>query len=157
MRELRVPTIATPAQVTCADGTVLSGRVFVPAAAFRHSGPMRTEEWINEPAQFFPFLPDKADRALLLNKEQVVVVSLAAPAPADDPAAGDEEASAHQVTVECGSLRLQGELKVAMPEGHRRVLDVMNRPERFVALRADAHQHLVHKRYVSRVLENRGP
>ena len=84
MTELRVPTIATVAQVTCADGRVFTGRVFVPAAAFRHTGPMRPEEWINEAALFFPFLPDREDLPVLLNKDEVVAISISAPGPEEE-------------------------------------------------------------------------
>jgi hypothetical protein len=43
-----------------------------------------------------------------------------------------------------------------MPEGHRRALDMLNAPERFLSVYAGARQHLVHKHHVTRVLENRG-
>jgi hypothetical protein len=152
MSELRVPTIATIAQVACADGRVFGGRVFVPAAALRHSGPMRPDEWINEPATFFPFLPDREDVPVLLNKDEVVAISISAPGP-DDEVGG--EVSVRSITVECGTQRFEGDLRIDMPEGQRRVLDTLNRPERFLALRAGKRQHLVHKRHITRVLEKR--
>ncbi len=48
----------------------------MPAAASNHEGAMRPEEWINEPRRFFPFLPDDATGPLILNKEQLVLVSV---------------------------------------------------------------------------------
>jgi hypothetical protein len=153
MDELRVPTIARMAEVACADGRVLVGRVFIPDGAFRHSGPMRPEEWINEPTAFFPFLLQGDERPVLLNKEQVVVVTLLAP-PADEPGQNTEGAPA--VVIDCGAVRVEGELRLDMPEGHRRVLDMLNVAERFLAVYAGERQHLVHKRHVTRVLENRG-
>ncbi|HVR69254.1 MAG TPA: hypothetical protein VMT87_00300 [Vicinamibacteria bacterium] len=155
MSELRVPTIATVAQVTCADGRVFAGRVFVPAAAFRHSGPMRPEEWVNDPAAFFPFLPDREDAPVLLSKGEVVAISLAPPGPDDEPVTG--EGTVHDLTVECRAARFEGELRIAMPEGQRRVLDALNRPERFLTLHAGKRQHLVHKRHITRVLEKKVP
>jgi hypothetical protein len=155
MTELRVPTIATAAHVTCADGRVFSGRVFVPAAAFRHTGPMRPEEWINEPAAFFPFLPDREDVPVLLNKDEVVAIGIAA-APADEDLAPAQD-GVRSVAIECGAVRFEGDLRIDMPEGRRRVLDTLNRPERFLALRAGNRQQLVHKRHITRVLERRGP
>jgi hypothetical protein len=154
MSELRVPTIATVAQVTCADGRVFAGRVFVPAAAFRHSGPMRPDEWINEPAPFFPFLPDREDVPVLLNKDEVVAISISAAGPEEDTENG--EVVVRSLTVECGALRLEGDLRIDMPEGHRRVLDTLNRPERFLTLSAGKRLHLVHKRHVTRVVEKKG-
>jgi hypothetical protein len=152
MTELRVPTIATVAQVTCADGRAFTGRVFVPAAAFRHTGPMRPEEWINEAALFFPFLPDREDLPVLLNKDEVVAISISAPGP-EEEVSGD--VSVRSLTVECGAQRFEGEVRIDMPEGQRRVLDTLNRPERFVTLRAGKRQHLVNKRRITRVLETR--
>src|SRR6185295_5063639 len=76
MSELRVPTVALAAEVTCVDGRTFTGRVFVPAAASHHSGPMRPEEWINEPLPYFPFLPDDAAVPVMLNKHTVIAVTL---------------------------------------------------------------------------------
>ena len=39
-------------------GRLARGRIFLPAAASHHNGPMRADEWMNEPTPFFPFLPD---------------------------------------------------------------------------------------------------
>jgi hypothetical protein len=153
MSELRVPTIATAAQVTCADGRVFAGRVYVPAAAFRHSGPMRPEEWINGPSTFFPFLPDREDVPVLLNKEEVVAISIAASATLEDPTEG--EGQVHGLTVECGAVRLEGDVHIVMPEGQRRVLDLLNQPARFLSLRAGKRHHLVHKRHITRVIEKK--
>lgn len=154
--QLRVPTIATAAQVTCADGRVFSGRVFVPAAAFKHAGPMRAEEWINEPARFFPFLPDREDVPVLLNKDEVVAIGIAAPAMGDDLGSLDNGGT-RSVTLECGSARFEGDLLIDMPEGQRRVLDTLNRTEPFLTLRASPRWHLVHKRHITRVLERGNP
>ena len=155
MDELRVPTIATMAELACADGRVLVGRVLIPDGAFRHAGPMRAEEWVNDPADFFPFLLQGEERTVLLNKEQVVVLTLALPA--EDHAADTENTEmVRPVVVECGSVRVEGELRLEMPEGHRRALDMLNAPERFLTVYAGERQHLVHKHHVTRVLENRG-
>ena len=73
-----MPRLLRAAEVVCADGRVLRGRVFLPAAAESHAGAMRTEEWMNDPASFFPFLPDGEGRPVILNKQQLVVVTVAA-------------------------------------------------------------------------------
>lgn len=154
MSELRVPTITTAAEVSCADGRVFSGRVYVPAAALRHSGPMRVEEWINDPAPFFPFLPDGEEAPVLLNKDEVVAIAVAAPVDAEDATVGESEV--RRVTIECGALQFEGELHIDMPEGHRRVLDTLNQPSRFVTLWAGDRRVLVHKPHVIRIVEKRG-
>src|SRR5687767_3873878 len=125
MRELRVPTIALAAEVNCGDGRAFSGRIFVPAAALRHSGPMRPEEWINDPVAFFPFLPDREQAPVLLNKQEIVAVTLTSP-PSEEELPPAED-GVRKVTIECGALRFEGDLRIDMPEGQRRVLDTLNR------------------------------
>jgi hypothetical protein len=154
MSELRVPTVALAAEVRCGDGRVFTGRIFVPAAASHHAGPMRPEEWINEPATFFPFLPDQEEAPVLLNKKEIVAITLTAP-PSEDELPPAED-GARQVMIECSALRFEGELRIDMPEGQRRVLDTVNRPEHFLTVRAGDRHHLVHKRHITRVLEKRG-
>lgn len=150
MDELRVPTVATVARVTCLDGRVFSGHVYIPAAAFRHTGPMRPEEWINAPAAFFPFLPDGEGEPVLLNKDEVVAIGIADPGEEEGAVAQSEVRS---VTIECEGLQLEGEIHIDMPEGHRRVLDALNQPDRFMTLYSGERHYLVNKRHVTRVVE----
>lgn len=149
MNELRVPTVALPAEVICSDGRTLLGRIFVPAAASHHEGAMRPEEWINEPHWFFPFLPDDASGPLLLNKEQMVVVSVAF------TPFGDYGELERSVRIECGEHILEGNLHIDMPANQQRVLDYLNQPPAFVPLFANDRVHLVHKRHVTRLTESR--
>ena len=152
MMELRVPTVALAAEVTCADGRTFTGRIFVPAAASHHSGPMRPEEWINEPLPYFPFLPDDAAVPIMLNKHTVLVVTLQG-----------GESSEHlepvglerRVAIECGERRLEGMVHIDMPENHQRVQDYLNRLELFLTLTEGARRHLVQKRHITRVIEVR--
>ena len=151
MDELRVPTVALAAEILCADGRRFRGRIFVPAAAPTHAGPARAEDWMNESSLFFPFLPEEGPPAVLLNKRETLVVTVAAEADAEDlpEAAGP----GHRVAVEAESARLEGTIVVTMPEGHGRVLDYLNRPQRFLMLREGDRQHLIQKERITRVLE----
>jgi len=151
MTELRVPTVAMAAEVTCADGRTFAGRIFVPAAASRHSGPTRPDEWINEPLPYFPFLPDDATVPVMLNKYTVLVVTVQ-----EDEAQGEEPLGIQRrVAVECGARRLEGMLQIDMPENQRRVLDCLNRFELFLTLRDGPRRHLVQKQHITRVVEIR--
>jgi hypothetical protein len=151
MSELRVPTVAMAAEVLCADGRSFRGRVFVPALASRHSGPMRLEEWLNEPTQFFPFLPDDAGSPVLMNKREVLVMTFTA-SPANEEAP-EPETPRRRVAVECEARRLEGVLVIDMPSHLRRVLDCLNRPQMFLTLHDDQRHHLVQKERITRVLE----
>lgn len=157
MSELRTPTVALAAEVLLSDGRTLLGRIFVPSAASRHSGPTRPGEWMNDGVLFFPFLPDSSEpggtgASVILNKQQVLVVSV--PADADVTASslvpGGHE---RRVLIECGGRRLEGTLLIDLPEEHCRVLDYLNYPEPFLTLRDSELHHLVRKERITRVIE----
>ena len=152
MGELRVPTVAFPAEAVCADGRTFVGRIFVPAAASRHAGAMRAEEWMNEGSSFFPLLPDDSATSVLLNKQELLVLSVSAAA---DRSEVPEEAEAlvRRVALECGGRRLEGALVIDMPSTQSRVLDYLNRPEPFLTLREGDRHHLVRKSRITRVVE----
>jgi len=153
MSELRVPTLALSAEVLCADGRSLTGRIFIPVTASRHTGPMRAEEWINEAAPFFPFLPDASESPLVLNKDELLALSV--PASADPTLPDDPESPARKLIVECGGRRFEGSVVLDMPSDHARVLDILNRPEGFLTLRVADRHHFVQKRRITRVSEAR--
>ena len=150
MSELRVPTVAMVSGVTCLDGRTFHGRIFVPASSSTHEGPMRAQEWMNGGGQFFPFLPDDAKAPIILNKKEVLMLSIES-----DP--GQEQGEPvdvdRQVLVECGSRRLTGHLHIDMPPHHQRVLDYLNRPEAFLPLHDGNRLHLVQKHNITRVLD----
>ena len=104
--ELRVPTVAMVAEVTCLDGRAFRGRIFVPASASTHDGPMRAQEWMNASGQFFPFLPDDAEAPIILNKHEVLMLSLEGEREGGE-AEGYDDVD-RLVVVECGSRRLRG-------------------------------------------------
>lgn len=153
--ELRVPTVPLAIVVTTDDGRSVAGQIFIPAAALRHAGPMRPEEWINEPSLvFFPFLPEGSEASLMLNKSHVAIMSLPT-APPEEEATADELCVERRVVVECGTRRLEGALRIDMPTHHCRVLDYLNRPESFLVLREGDRHHLIQKRHITRVHEVR--
>ena len=150
--EFHVPRLLRAAEVLCADGRVLHGRVFLPASAESHGGAMRAEEWMNDDAAFFPFLPDGEGRPIILNKEQVVVVTVAASADRNETL---EQIGppVKRVRVECGALRVEGDVLVDMPANQTRILDLLNRPGAFLNVREGERHHLVRKSGITRVSE----
>ena len=52
------------------------------------------------------------------------------------------------------SLRLEGEVVIDMPASHSRVLDLLNRPGDFLALRSGDHNLFVRKSRIVRVTES---
>ena len=147
MESLRVPTLQLQVEIRYFDERPLNGRIFLPAYAQNHDGPERVEEWMNRPGEFFPFLGDGDPAARLLNKRYVVVLSL--DAPAEDLPPGIERS----VVVECGTLRLGGNVYVDMPEHSSRLLDWANRGEPFLVLYDGLRKHLVRKSRVTSLRE----
>jgi hypothetical protein len=146
-----VPRVLRSAEVVCADGRVLRGRVFLPAAAESHAGTLRMAEWLDEAGAFFPFLPDGEGRPVLLNKHELIVVTVAA---AVEDEGGEAGVQRSRIRVECGVLRLEGEVLIDMPASHSRVLDLLNRPGDFLTLRNGDHNLFVRKSRIVRVTES---
>lgn len=149
--ELRVPTVPLTAEIRYFDERPLRGKIFIPARAYTHDGAMRPDEWINQATNFFPFLPDGARRAQLLNKRYVVVLTVENAAVEAEPLA--EFGFAQRVHVECGTLTLEGVVSIEMPETQRRLLDFMNRPELFLTLRDGDRCHIVQKHRITSISE----
>ncbi len=141
--------------VICSNGHELHGRIFVPEVASQHQGPMRAEEWINQKDSFFPFLPDDAQKAVILNKCQVLVLTVAADS---DPNDLPEEASIPRqaVSIELSGMSISGTVFLDMPANHERVLDVLNGQGAFLPVHEGMKHHLVAKRAIIRVNETEG-
>ncbi|HUG52198.1 MAG TPA: hypothetical protein VMR21_01295 [Vicinamibacteria bacterium] len=153
MSELRVPTVTLEVEIVCADGTWSVGRIFLPAASSHHPGPMLPDEWMNDATPFFPFLPTNASAPVILNKAEVVVLTVSSD---DLPAADPLDSPVRNVQVECRERTVAGSLVIDMPEGHRRVLDYLNRPDAFLIVHDGDRHHLVRKARITRVLEPKG-
>jgi hypothetical protein len=152
MGEFQVPTVPLPAEVLIVDGRKLVGRIFVPAAASRHTGAMRSEEWMEEAQPFFPFLADGSPSSVILNKRQVVALSL--PRSSEEPPVTAGGGPVRRIQVFCGERVFQGSLVIDMPESQSRVLDCLNRPGSFLGLWDGARHLLIQKRLITRVQEN---
>jgi hypothetical protein len=133
---------------------VFVGRIFIPVASAKHDGPTRPEEWLNDDSQFFPFLPDEAAAPVLLNKRELLVLTVPASASEGEIPEGADN-PVRRVAVEAEARRLEGTLIIDMPQNHLRVLDYLNRPEQFLTLRDGEVHHLIQKERITRVIEIR--
>ncbi len=149
----QIPRLLRATELVCADGRVLRGRVFLPATAEAHAGAMRVEEWLEDPALFFPFLPDGEGQPVLLNKEQLLMLTIPR---ASEEEGGPATARRRRVHVECGALRVDGEVVIDMPASQSRMLDLLNRPGAFLAVQDGGRCHLVRKSWITRVSEPSG-
>jgi hypothetical protein len=149
MEQLRIPTAPFDVEIRYFDERPLRGKIFVPSRAALHDGPMRPEEFLNQPMLFLPFVSDDDDRAMLLNKRYVVVVTVKVP---DDHG---ELGIARVVDVECGTLKLRGTVYIDMPEHQSRLQDWANRPEPFLALYEGDRRHIIQKKRITFLAEVR--
>jgi hypothetical protein len=115
---------------------------------------MRPLEWMNDNAPFFPFLPAGESASVILNKHEVLILTVDAPAQEDEDALPPGTPLRH-VVVECRGRAIEGLIAIDMPENQRRVLDSMNLAEPFLTVRDGLRHHLIRKARITRVLESR--
>jgi hypothetical protein len=152
MNDFVVPTVQIEVEALLSDGQLISGWVFLPGGTPHHAGPELPSEWLNEPTGFVAFRPAGGESAFLLNKQSVVCLTVFA---ADDRGPVEDLASAHGVTVEAAGHRWAGTLRIEGPPEKSRVLDLLNRPERFLKVVDGERHHLVRKGAITRVIESR--
>jgi hypothetical protein len=88
----------------------------------------------------------------MVNKGEVLYVAV--PAEANDAGAPDDiDLPRHAVEVECAGQKLEGHFAIDMPAGHTRVLDYLNRSERFLTLRNGRRHYLLRKSGITRVFD----
>ena len=155
--DLRVPVVTLPVEIRYTEGRAIAGRIFVPATALRHQGPMRADEWVNETDRFFPFLPNDSRQSVLVNKAAVLAIIVPAGATgATEPDSSEVVPVPERViSIECGGATFQGVITLDMPAHHSRVLDYLNLPTGFLPLRVGDRHHLINKRHITRVIEVR--
>jgi len=149
--DLRVPTVAMPAEVLLDSGERLEGQVFLPSLASRHSGQPRPDEWINQPTDFFPFLAEGHRQALILNKATVRAISL--PITPELSLEGASTGFTSSVMVQMGETLFEGTLLIDMPVERTRVLDYLNHVEKFMPMWSPTAYHLIRKSCITRITE----
>ena len=118
MNDFKVPTVQLATELHCVDGVVLRGCVYMAALSAVHAGAMTPQEWINSPPAFFPFRQEDGTTTLV-NKHQVLAMSVAAP-PASDEEAWETAELVRRAAVEAGGKRFEGDVVNDMPENQRR-------------------------------------
>jgi hypothetical protein len=143
MEEFKVPTIAIAAELRYFDERPLRGTIYLPIAATHREGPMHPEEWINQANLFFPFLVEGEERARILNKRYVVMLTLSATEHVHVWA--EPVGVLLPVRVDCGTLSIDGTVYIDMPNHQQRLLDFANRPDTFMIVYAGDRRHIVQK------------
>ena len=152
MDDLKVPTISVEAELRYFDERLLKGRIFLPVGTATRESPMYPEEWINQANFFFPFLVDGEERARILNKRYVVVLTIRASEHAEVWA--DPIGLVRNVRIECGTFQLTGTVYIDMPNYMQRLLDFANRPEAFLVVYEGDKRHIVQKSRITFLAED---
>jgi hypothetical protein len=151
MDDLKVPTITVEAELRYFDERLLKGRIFLPVGTATRESPMYPEEWINQANFFFPFLVDGEERARILNKRYVVVLTIRASEHAEVWA--EPIGVVRNVRIECGTLQIRGTVYIDMPNYMQRLLDFANRPEAFLVVYEGEKRHIVQKSRITFLAE----
>ena len=131
--EFRVEKARASAAITFTNGASAVGCFFVAQASPTSTGPERVAELLNSVSGFFPFEVTEADgrpRAVLYNRDQVVMVALPGDEAARDP--GYAVATVRTVSVLLtDGRRILGTVRVYRPHGRDRLSDWARHGERF--------------------------
>jgi hypothetical protein len=130
--------------------------LFLSERAQMREGAERLSDLLNSPGEFLPAV-EPSHKVILLNKDALMV--LTASAEAEFPA---EELSVSTLAVGAGTsvqaeftlqdgTGIKGRVGFVMPEGRRRLVDFLNLPERFFAVREGALAQLINKKCIVRV------
>jgi len=151
MDELKVPTIAIEAELRYYDEQPIKGRIYLPLGTPTRDKAMYPEEWINQANFFFPFLVDGEERARILNKRYVVVLTIRATEHAE--VWSDPVGLVRNVRLECGTFQLSGTVYIDTPNYMQRLLDFANRPEAFLVVYEGDRRHIVQKSRITFLAE----
>ena len=114
---------------------------------------MLAGEWANLAPAFIPVRPAVGSEVTLVNRSQVVAMSLPPGVPAVDPVEW-LDMPIHRVVIEAtGGVRVEGRLAVIMPRYQQRVVDCLNGPDAYLTLDVGGRAHLVQKVHITRIVQ----
>jgi len=151
--DLTIPGRSVALTLWTSDGTSTSGQVFLRLNVVGHVGPETVQDRLNDEDQFLTLSQAGELPLSFINKIQIVRVEV--PTEEELP---EEPASLVGVTIErvqvqlLGGQELRGTVRIEGPAGKRRISDFLNRQPAFLPVKAEDRLHLVHKRFVLRVV-----
>ncbi len=146
MTELyRLPRVRIDAEVHLSGRQVRKVSLFLGDRAEMRPGPERPSDLLNSSVGFIPAL--EHDAVVLINLEHVLRMTVDAELETGADEKAVLEAATRQrvhVLLEDGTT-VRGDLSFVLPEGQRRIQDVLNARGRFFALYDDGLVHLIRK------------
>ncbi|MBL8149672.1 MAG: hypothetical protein JNN15_07065 [Blastocatellia bacterium] len=154
----QIPKHEMQVDIYLADGNRISGKLFLPILSSSPSGFLPLLEVMNSSTDFFPFLPDSSNETELINKN--LVVQVVVDVQPDEIANLMAEAInietnwVEQVEVACEKLEvIVGSVFLELPADRARVLDFLNKPTRFFSVKNEKKDHIINKKFVTKVRE----
>ena len=151
----RIPKRPIPAEVILPGSSGMPMMLFLGERAETHSGDERPSDLLNGPDDFLPFF-DPEGRVVFVHRDTLCAVSVAV-----EYEFGEGKLWPEDVTSEATNMRIvvsledgqdfRGRISYLMPEGNRRLQDVLNLEDRFLILREENQIYLINKRRISRV------
>jgi hypothetical protein len=152
MEELRIPKRRVPVEVSIPGSGWRKVVVFLSEFASNHLGAERVSDLFNGPGEFIPaYDPDK-NEAVLLRRDGVLGVRVAAdlepPSEATHTVPDEHEL---QIFLDDGSA-LRGLVTYVLPPDRARVIDFLNEAPRFFRIQEQDRVALVNKLHVTHVI-----
>jgi DNA-binding response OmpR family regulator len=154
--DLSVPMRRVSATFWTVDGATFEAALFLHLNAEAHDGPETVLDRLNDPDLFLTLSIGGENPVLFLNKIQLVRTDVS---PEDHPpenAERLERASVERIRVQLiNGEQLTGTVLIEAPTGRRRLSDFLNTQPGFLPLQGPEHIHLLHKRFISRIVPQR--
>jgi CheY-like chemotaxis protein len=152
--DLSVPTRPVPFRVWTVDDATVEARVYLRLDAEGHAGPETLQDRLNDPDLFLTLSVDADPPVVFLNKIQVIRAEVTEEAPAQEE--DSVGVSIERVTVQLISgEQLAGTVRIEGRAGMCRLSDFLNTQPAFLPLRGTDRLHLLHKRFIVRVIPQR--
>ena len=152
----RVPKREVAASVALFGHPAAAVTIFLSDSAQNHHGAERPSDLFNGPGPFIPAL-DPAKGPVLFHRDSILAVTVAAEEEfgsnadrAEDLAYEASMSIEVEIAMQTGDL-IHGTLTFIMPEGQRRLQDVVNQSEQFLTLRVENNARLINKRRIARI------
>ena len=152
--DLTVPVRPVPLTLWTIDGAKLDGKVFLRLHVESHAGPETVQDRLNDPDLFLTIALPGDTPVVFVNKIQVIRVDVSE----DEERPPENPESLVGVSIEAIRIQLingeqlSGIVRIEGPAGKRRLSDFLNTQPAFVPLKGTDRLHLLHKRFIARVM-----
>ena len=153
----RIPKHKIPVEVVLAGRSPMLLSIYLGECAESHLGRQRPSELLDGPEPFFP-ATDAGDTVIFLHRDGLISVNFDARHEFGDRTGDDDgsDTGAGETSIQIevmleDGMSAVGQIHYAMPEGQRRLQDVLNLQDRFLILRVGERAQLINKRRIIRV------